>query len=279
MIAQQKPKQRGDRKIRDKSPVDDQPELARYKVEAVSRAVLLLEAFRRGGATQTAETLAKGTGLAVPAIEALLATLAQRGLVQRATDDASSFRLGLAWLRLADVKRQQLDIREVATPVLRRMRDAVNETVSLGIRIGASRVNIEYAESRHEVRRIVQPGFHVALHVGAGGLALMSGMVDAEIEGYLAPIAISQIQKSKLVAAIKAARRDGHAFVEGEVTSDTAAISAPVRNHSGDVVAALTISMPQPRCAPAMRARCIKEVVKGAREISLAMGFDPSRAG
>ena len=221
--------------------------------------------------------LSKRTGLSVPAVEALLGTLARRGLVQCASSDPSAYRLGLAWLRLADVKRQQLDIREVALPVLRRMRDAVNETVSLGIRIGTNLVNIEYAESRHEVCRIVQLGFHVALHVGAGGLALMSGMDDAEIEAYLAPVAISQIQKSKLVAAIKAARREGHAFVEGEVTSDTAAISAPVRNHAGDVVAALTISMPQTRCTPSMRSRRIKEVVKGGREISLAMGYDPSR--
>lgn len=260
-----------------KPAAEEQRELARYKVEAVSRAVLLLEAFRQGETSMSAELLSKRTGLSVPAVEALLGTLARRGLVQCASSDPSAYRLGLAWLRLADVKRQQLDIREVALPVLRRMRDAVNETVSLGIRIGTNRVNIEYAESRHEVCRIVQPGFHVALHVGAGGLALMSGMDDAEIEAYLAPVAISQIQKSKLVAAIKAARREGHAFVEGEVTSDTAAISAPVRNHAGDVVAALTISMPQTRCTPSMRSRCIKEVVKGARDISLAMGYDPSR--
>lgn len=279
MISEQPAKRRVVVKGRKTAVRDEQRELARYKVEAVSRAVLLLGAFRRGEASLSIDALAKRTGLAAPAVEALLGTLAQRGLVQRTVNDPSVFRLGLAWLRLADVKRQQLDIREVALPVLRRMRDTVNETVSLGTRIGTNRVNIEYAESRHEVRRIVQPGFHVALHVGAGGLALMSGMDDAEIEAYLAPIAISQIQKSKLVAAIKATRRDGHAFVEGEVTSDTAAISAPVHNHSGDVVAALTISMPQPRCTPAMRARCVKEVVKGAAEIALAMGYDPKRAG
>lgn len=279
MITEQQAKRRAIGKGRKNVVRADQPELARYKVEAVSRAVLLLGAFRQGEASLSIASLAKRTGLAASSVEALLGTLAHRGLVQRSADDASMYRLGLAWLRLADVKRQQLDIREVALPVLRRMRDTVNETVSLGIRIGTSRVNIEYAESQHEVRRIVQPGFHVALHVGAGGLALMSGMEDAEIEAYLAPIAISQIHKSKLVAAIKATRRDGHAFVEGEVTSDTAAISAPIRNHSGDVVAALTISMPQPRCTLAMRARCLKEVTRGAREISLAMGYDPKRTG
>ena len=251
---------------------------ARYKVEAVSRAMLLLEAFRHGPAESTAASLAERTGLTPQSVDATLATLERRGLVQRAHDAPDRFRLGLAWLRIADAKRRQLDIRAVALPVMRRMRDAVNETVSLGIRIGTSRVNIEYAESQHEVRRIVQPGFHVALHVGAGGRALMSGLDDAEIEAYLAPVQNSQVQKSKLIAGIKAARRDGYAIVEGEVTSDTAAISAAVHDHVGEAMAAVTISMPQERSSPQMRARCIKEVMTGAAEISLALGFDPTRS-
>ena len=257
--------------------LEAQKELARYKVEAVSRAVLLLKAFGKAGEALTVEALASRTGLGVATVEASLATLAKRGLVQPASGETPAWRLGLAWLRIADVKRRQLDLREVAKPVMWRIRDAVNETVSIGVRLGTSRANIEYAESNHEVRRIVQPGFNVPLHVGAGGLALMSGMDDEEIEAYLAPVGMTHLQKTKLVAAIQVTRREGYAIVEGEVTSDTSAISAPVRNHIGDIVGVLTITMPQERCTDQFRTRCIKEVVKGAREISLAMGFDPAR--
>lgn len=253
------------------------PDMARYKVEAVSRAMLVLEAFRLGPPELTVEELALRTGMAHSAVAATLATLQRRGLVQHGSLDTRAFRLGLAWLRLADVKRRQLDIREVALPVMRRMRDAVNETVSLSVRIGANRVNIEYAESEHEVRRIVQRGFHVPLHVGAGGRSLMSGMDDAEIETYLAPVALSQMLKTKLIGEVHATRGDGYAIVEGEIASDTAAIAAPIRNHVDEVVAAISISMPQERLSSQMRARCIREVMRGAREISLAMGYDPAR--
>ncbi len=251
--------------------------MARYKVEAVSRAMLVLEALRLGPTELTAEALASRTGISAGAVEATLLTLEGRGLVQRSPGDQSAFRLGLGWLRLADVKRRQLDIREVALPVMRRMRDAVDETVSLSVRMGTNRVNIEYAESDHEVRRIVQRGFHVALHVGAGGRSLMSGLEDEEIEAYLAPVALSQLQKSKVIAAVQATRRDGHAIVEGEIASDTAAISAPVRNHVGDVVGAVTISLPLERMTAQMRGRCIREIMAGAGEISQSMGFDPAR--
>ena len=252
--------------------------MARYKVEAVSRAVLLLEALRRTPGPLSMATLATRTGLSPASVAAALATLQRRRLIDQPAAQPDHYVLGLGWLRLADVKRRQLEIREVALPVMRRMRDAVNETVSLGVRIGSSRANIEYAECHHEVRRIVQPGFHVALHVGAGGRALMSGLDDAEIEAYLATIPSSQIEKSKLLAGIKATRKDGFAVVEGEVTSDTSAVAAPIRNHVGDVVATVTFSMPEDRFSPQRRARCTREVVKGASEISRALGFDPGRA-
>lgn len=252
--------------------------MARYKVEAVSRAVLVLDAMRQGPASQTLESLAQRTGLSAAAVEAIVSTLEQRRLVQPDAEAAGHYRLGLGWLRLADVKRRQIDIRRVSLPVIERMRDAVNETVSLGIRIGDRRVNIEYAESRHEVRRIVQPGFHVAVHVGAGGRVMLSGLADEEVEAYLVTIQMPQGEKSKLVHAIKAARRDGYAIVEGEVTSDTAAIAAPVRNHLGEIIAVVAISLPQKRLTAQMRVRGVKELLAGAAEISRALGYDQAVA-
>lgn len=264
----------GGRTKRGQAPADQT--MARYKVEAVSRAVLVLEAFRQGPALQTADMLAQGTGLGVPAVEAILATLERRRLVQPDADSPGSHRLGLGWLRLADVKRRQIDLRRVSLPVLERMRDAVNETVSLGIRIGDRRVNIEYAESRHEVRRIVQPGFHVALHVGAGGRVMLSGLGDEEVEAYFAAVPLTQGEKSKLIHAAKAARRDGYSIVEGEVTTDTAAIAAPVHNHLGEIVAVVAISLPGERLNGQMRTRCVRECLAGAAEISRALGHEPS---
>ena len=45
----------------------------------------------------------------------------------------------------------------------------------------------------------------------------------------------------------------------------------------GEIVATMTISMPEDRLSPQSRKRCIREVMKGAGEISLALGFDPAR--
>jgi DNA-binding IclR family transcriptional regulator len=255
----------------------------KYKIEAVSRAVLVLNTLRQQPGGVTAEAIAVQTALSEALVRATLETLCQRRLVRVCSEEPREYELGLAWLSLAEIKRRQLDIRDVARPVMHRMRDAVNETVALTIRIGTNRVNIDYAEGYHEVRRINQPGFHVPLHVGAAGRALMTGMEDSEIEAYLAQYErISGVRhkaaaKSKLMAEVRTARRTGVAVVIAEITSDTAAVSAPVRDHVGEVVAGLTITCPQDRFSIQARNRFIREVKKGAREISEALGYESER--
>jgi IclR family transcriptional regulator, KDG regulon repressor len=256
----------------------------KYKIEAVSRAVLVLDTLRQQPGGVSVEAVAKHTDLSEALVRATLETLRERRLVRMCSDQPKEYELGLAWLRLAEVKRRQLDIRDIARPVMHRMRDAVNETVALTIRIGANRVNIDYAESDHEVRRITQPGFHVPLHVGAAGRALMTGMDDSEIDAYLGQQAKMSgargkpASKAKLMAEIRTARRTGLAVVIGEITADTAAVSAPVRNHVGEVVAALSISCPQDRFGPQACSRLMRELKKGARDVSAALGYEVERA-
>ncbi len=265
----------------------------KYKVEAVARASLLLEALRTQTNPSSTSELARVTGIGRSVTAATLATLEKHGLVRSSVlespegsepvADARVYRLGLVWLRLADVKQQQLDIREIAKPVMRKVRDAVNETVSFAIRIGARRVNLDYAEGHHEVRRITQPGYHVPLHVGAAGRILLTSLDDSGIDDYFAAgnaeRSPPRLTKSKLKAEIETVRKQGYAVVSGEITSDTAAVSAPIRNHIGDVVAALTISCPEDRFGPQVQSRFIKHVVAAAEEISTALGYDASRGG
>ncbi|MGE3709933.1 MAG: IclR family transcriptional regulator [Hyphomicrobiaceae bacterium] len=263
-------------------------ENAKYKVEAVARAAVLLEALRASRGPMTVVELAKATGFSAPVVEATLATLERPRLVasSRENGEASKdvgYRLGLAWLQLADIKRQQLDIREVAQPVLRRVRDVVNETVSVGVRIGPRRVNLDYAEGQHEVRRITQSGFHAPLHVGAAGRVLLSGLDDREIADYLSsadlrvPASTSRVSRQKLAAEIEQVRNNGYAIISGEVTTDTAAVSAPIRNHVGEVVGALTISCPQDRFGPQAKTLFIRHATAAAEEVSMALGYDPRR--
>lgn len=248
----------------------------RYRVEAVSRAAHLLMALRSGPSTSV-ESLAATAATPTTFTEGALHTLAKHGLVRRTAD--GNWALGLAWLRLADVKRRQLDLREIAAPIMRRMRDDVDETVILAIRRGTRRVNIDYVESTQAIRRITQFGYETALHIGASGRALMSGLTHDELGEYLAGVAIGMGRGAKLFdiqryhTDVANVRKLGHAIAHGEITRDTASVSSPVFDHTGGVVAALTVSTPADRFNDGLAKACIEAVHSGAAELSRLLGY------
>src|SRR5262249_18718356 len=83
----------------------------------------------------------------------------------------------------------------------------------------------------------------------------------------------ASIPREKLLEEIDHVRRHGYAVAFREITSDTAAVSAPIRDHTGDVVAALTISCPEDRFTRALKQACIDHATKAADTLSQALGY------
>ena len=260
-----------------KTAVSAAQPIGRYNVEAISRAARLLQQFTRNAPMHGAADLSVATGISPDLVNRSLATLQTHGLIRSLADQ--SYTLGFTWLRYADVRRRQFNMRFIALPVMRRMRDTVNETVILAIRTGERRVNIDYVESTQAVRRLTQPGFEVPLHVGASGRALLSGLRPEELDAYFAAVGLWDSQDGREPSAthiaqdVKDVKSRGYAIAFREITSDTAAVAAPVKDHLGQVVASLTISCPEERFDEALKKRCIECVVTGAAEVSHALGF------
>lgn len=253
------------------------PELAattadgpRYKGEAIARAVRVLGLFGPATPSRSLAELAAATKVPKATLLGILDTLtAHRMLI---ADNEGNYRLGYAWLRLADVRRNQLNIRESAIPILRRIRDAIDETVILSLKVGDRRVHLDYIESGQTVRRVTQIGNEAPLHVGAAGSVLLAGMSDGDLDAYLGRMVPPQ-QCDSVRRAVAAIRRDGYSVVSGTVNAQTAAVAAPVRTHAGDTIAALTISCPRERFTRDLERRCVALVVDGAGKLSRALGY------
>jgi len=245
----------------------------RYRVEAVARAARILRALDHDLPTDVASIVANA-GVPRIVVDALLGVMQRQGLVRRAEASTDHWMPGFAWLHLADVARRQVDLREIALPIMRAMRDDVDETVILAARRGHQRFNIAYVESTQGIRRITQAGFEAPSHTGATGRALLSGMSDRELREYREKLA-GGVDVAALIAEIAAVRRDGFARAVREMTPDTAAISAPVRDHAGEIIAALTISCPEDRFTPGLEQACIASCRRGARALSQLLGYLP----
>jgi DNA-binding IclR family transcriptional regulator len=208
----------------------------------------------------------------------LLSLLRKKGLV--VVDPATQlYSLGPALVELAWIVLRQQDLRSLCRPHLEKLRQATNETVSLNIRMGNRRVCIEELPSDQEVKYSQAMGLTAPLHVGAPGKALMAFLPADERERVLATLTLEPLTPETItdLAALRTelnrTQARGYAMSIGERSPWAAAVAAPIRDRSGQTLAAVSVLGPSHR----LNAKVLKElggqVIKVVREISAALGY------
>lgn len=257
-------------------------EEASYILATVDRAVGVLEVFSRAKPELTLNEVALASGLHKSTALRFLATLRSRGLVNK-DEDTNRYRLGWALIGLAEIAKTRSGLVAEALPTMRRIREALNETVFLSVRVGDMRADLEQLESTRDVRRVIALGEQKPLYTGCGSKALLAAMADDEIEDYIARTTFTAITSRTITdpralrEEIAKIRRQGYAESRDERNSGGAGASAPVYDASERVVASLTVSVPINRFTEEVRRKAIDQVVEGARAVSAQLGS--GRAG
>ena len=112
--------------------------MSQDKVEAVERALAVLDAFHADKPAMTLGEIAAATGFYKSTILRLAGSLERLGYLVR--EDGGAFRLGPALWRLGSIYRAQFNLGDAVRPELRRLVEATGETASFYIRQGQSRV-------------------------------------------------------------------------------------------------------------------------------------------
>ncbi len=249
-----------------------------YRVQAVDRAIDCLKAFSQEQPELTLAEVAARTRLSKPTAFRLLATLQVRGFVSR-SGSKGSYSLGSEIQALAAIRAQQSSLLDRALPVMRRIRDTVNETTAISVRAGDYRVHLYQLESLQPIRRSTELGARSPLYAGASNRVLLAGMSDTEIADYLARVPLIPFtprtitDPHELWREIQRTRERGYAESRSERDLGADAFAAPIRDATGVVIASLYISVPESRYTQELRTRCIKLVVDGAGAISEELGY------
>jgi DNA-binding IclR family transcriptional regulator len=183
------------------------------------------------------------TGLPRATAHRLATALERHGLVRR--DGDGRFILGTRLLALGRAAAETWPLATAAAVPLETLRDETGESVQLFVRDGDERVCIAALQSLHCIRTIVPLGARLPLSAGSAARALLS----------------SAQEKDAWVESV------------GEREAGVASVSAPVRESSGLVVAAVSVSGPIERTTRQPGKRYGSFVVKAAREIESIAGF------
>lgn len=229
------------------------------------------------GVTEAAELLGKPKST----VSRWLRQMEDAGFLDR---DAYSgrYRLSLALAGLGEVARSSTSLQRQARPVLESLVGHTGETCNLVVLDGDAAVNVEVVRSPRPVQHVGVLGRRLPLHATAAGKVLMAWSSSDEWKGRLElPLrrlaSCTTTDPAALARELERVRKVGYATAWRELEEDLAAASAPVRDHRGMVVAAITASAPTSRMSPDDLAALARAVKEAADTLSGAMGYDLDR--
>lgn len=215
-------------------------------VRAVERSLDILTCFTQKPQLGMME-ISQMTGLNKSTVFRLLLTLEEKGFIQR-DPSTEKYSLGLRIWELSTNLDQSSDPAHLFLPEMERLRDDVEETISLYIRDGHERIRVQAVESRQTIRRIAPIGARMPLSVGASSKVIMAH-VAKEIQDavYTSEAWPTNVDKCFFQTQLQKVKEEGYAMSVEEREAGTAAICVPVFDRRGFFVAALAISGPVSR--------------------------------
>jgi DNA-binding IclR family transcriptional regulator len=248
-------------------------------LRTVERALSVLESFTAEETECSLADLARKLRLSKATVSRLLSTLLKHGYIDR-TPDGSKYCLGVKLFYLGSIVAKTMKLREVALPIMYELRDATEETVHLNIVDGNQRLCIECVEGRHELKVTTHVGQRSPLHAGASAKVLLAYQDTETIEKILSRSRLSRItsttitEPEKLRKELEEIRNRGYAVSRGERIHGVVALSAPVRDRTGSVVASLSVLVPETRAeASRIEDVLLPLLLAKAAELSFRLGY------
>jgi DNA-binding IclR family transcriptional regulator len=247
-------------------------------VPAASRALDILELFLVTPVLSAPEI---GRSLQLPrtTVHELLGTLLDRSYLVQVPGQPVRYRLGVRLFQLGSVFAENLDLAREAQKVAADVAAACDETVHVAVLDASDVVYVARVDSTHPVRMVSAVGRRVPAHCTGVGKMLLSGLGPEALDALyprrrqLPTMTARSIPSSaRLRAALAEIREQGIAYDNSESSEDVNCVAAGVYDHSGAMVAAMSISVPATRWNDVTRAKWAELVRSGAATLSENLG-------
>ena len=244
-----------------------------YEVRSVRKALEILCAFSTRNPTLGVSQISRMLGLPKSTAHNLLRTL--QGLQFLSQDEnKKTFRLGPRLFELGLQVSQVVQLEAIARPYLHELREATKETVKLAVPSGRQALIAAAEESPYELHTRGDAGHRCPLHstsLGKTILAFMPAAISGSLitQHGLPPITSHTITAvDKMDGELASIRNSGIAYDLEENEIGVCCAAAPVRDSSGKLVAALSVSGPTARISATRLRELATQVRKTAEEIS-----------
>jgi DNA-binding IclR family transcriptional regulator len=262
---------------RDKIQLSPLPQ-SRYTIQVLAKALDLLNVLASEHSGLTLSELCARLNLPKSSVFRYLVTLEQYGFVERVSE-TDRYELGLKLFELGNLVASQFDYNQAALPFMRSLLERFGETVNLAILHDFEVVYLQVLEGTRSMRMAARPGLRNLPHATALGKAIMAYLSERDVlaivdhNGLPAQTAYTITTLQGLRGELEQIRKRGYAIDDIENEDGVRCVAAPIFDHSGQAIAAVSLSGPVDRVSPSQVELMGQELAAGAREVSRRLGY------
>lgn len=251
---------------------------SKYSIQVLDRLVQILDCFSHDKAELQFSELQASLQLHKSTLYRLLEAMRSYGLIGH-DEKSGNYYLGLRHFQLGMIAVSRHEISNCASPVLEQLVDETGETAHLCVLDGAEVVYIAKVESKQTLRMPSNIGRRNPAYCTGVGKAILAHISTDDLDTYLTNTPLQSLTQRtvKTPADLKKQLKDvahrGYSVDDEEINEGLRCIGAPVRDYSGNVIAAVSIAGPTMRITKSKIPELARSVMAAADRLSEKLGF------
>ena len=242
-------------------------------VNSLARGLEVIRAFTRTQPKMTLSEISRATGMTRATVRRFVLTLVREGYAE---SDGKLFSLKPKVLELGFAALSSLTFVDVAQPIMAKLAYKLKESVFAAV---LDEFDVVYVASATPPDRFVSisvsVGSRAPAHAVSTGRVLISALPEEERLAYLDNVTLKKLtpntvtSKVKLRGLIDETGVKGWSIVDQELEIGLRSIAVPIRDKSGEVVAALNVACPSSRISPEdMHSKILLELQAASQDIT-----------
>ena len=251
----------------------------RYSVPGLARGLYILEYLSMQPEGKTQKEIAEALKYPLSSVSRITLQLVDMGYLFR--DPATKiFSSTMKMLLVGQQALTDSDLVGTALPVMRRLRDRLQDTVLLGVLNGTEIVVIESAPGTHLFKFTVNPGHRINIPASAPGKAIVANLPEDERRQMLDKLKFVKFNENTITSRkdfereLDTVRKQGYSLDRGEEYLGIYCVGGPLFDRNGFPIASIWVTGPGKRVSPDQYPAIGKIIKEGCEEISRMMGYN-----
>lgn len=247
-------------------------------IQSVERAVQIIGLIAQSNNSCSLTVISQELSLNKSTVYGLISTLEAFQYVEQ-DSITGAYHLGIKLFELGQVYINHIDLRTIVHPYLNQLCERFGETAHLAILSDLEIVYMDKVNSPKSIGILSNIGGRNPSYCTGVGKVLLASLNETELAKVISHLSFHKFtphtidNPDDLIASLKKIQLQGYAMDLEEIEIGLSCVAAPIKDHTGKSIAAISISGPKARLSLSRIREILSELIRCSKEISTKLGY------